>query len=99
MAQEIIQGINQPNKGGNMAIKLDMTKAYDRLSWSFLTSVLRRFGFNEVWIDMIWQLVSDVWYSIIINGARKGFFTSSQGLKQGDPISPSLFVLATQMTL
>lgn len=85
MAQEIVQGIFLPNKGGNMVIKLDMKKAYDRLSWSFVTSVLRRFGFSEEWIEMVWMLLSNVWYSIIINGIKRVFFTSSQGLKKGDP--------------
>ncbi|XP_070023386.1 uncharacterized protein [Nicotiana sylvestris] len=51
--QDIIYGISKDNKGGNMVIKLDMDKAYDRLSWAFLASVMRRFGFEESWIDTI----------------------------------------------
>lgn len=67
-----------------MVIKLDMEKAYDKMSWKFIYAVLRKFGFSEIWIDIISRLLSNVWYSIIVNGSRKGFFTSSQGLKQGD---------------
>ena len=58
--------------------------------------MLRRFGFGEVWIDMIWRLISNVWFSVIINGAPQGFFKSSRGLRQGDPISPALFVISVE---
>lgn len=97
LAQEIIQGIIKDNRGGNIVIKLDIAKAYDRLSWSFLAAFMRKFGFAEVWIDIIWRLISDAWYSIVINRTRKSFFTSSQGLKQGDPLSPSLFIIAVEV--
>lgn len=80
-----------------MVIKVDMEKACDRVAWNFITEVLRKFGFAEEWIDLICRLISYVWYSIIINGTRKGFFSSSQGLKQGDPLSPSLFVLGAEV--
>nr|XP_009624678.1 uncharacterized protein LOC104115704 [Nicotiana tomentosiformis] len=98
LAQEIVQGISQPNTGGSIMIKLDMAKAYDRLSWDILISVLRNFGFSEWWMEAVRRLISDVWYSIIVNGARKGFFTSSQGLK-GDPLSPSLFIMGVEVKL
>lgn len=62
----------------------------------FLASVMRKFGFAESWCDIILRLVSDAWYSIITNGARTGFFTSSQGLKQGDRQSP-LFIIAAEV--
>lgn len=75
--------IGKPIRGGNIVLKLDMATAYDRVSWPFLLQVLRRFGFSEVWIDMIWRLVSNVWSSIIINGSPQGFFKSSRGIRQG----------------
>ncbi|WMV19606.1 hypothetical protein MTR67_012991 [Solanum verrucosum] len=53
-----------------IVIKLDMAKAYDRMSWNFVTSILRKFGFSENWINLILNLVSGVLYSIIINGSR-----------------------------
>nr|XP_009770889.1 PREDICTED: uncharacterized protein LOC104221517 [Nicotiana sylvestris] len=47
--------------------------------------------------DIVQNLISNVWYSIIINGSRQGFFSSSQGLKQGDPLSSSLFIIAAEV--
>lgn len=79
-----------------MVIKLVMTKAYDKISWNFLTATMRKLGFSEDFINIIYRLVADVWYSILINGSRHGFFHSTRGLKQGDPLSPSLFVIAAE---
>nr|XP_009591417.1 uncharacterized protein LOC104088448 [Nicotiana tomentosiformis] len=73
-----------------------MSKAYDRVSWEFLCLSLRAMGFGEGWIDMIWILVSNIWYSININGTRSDFFNSSRGLRQGDPLCPSLFVICAE---
>ncbi|XP_060211737.1 uncharacterized protein LOC132639298 [Lycium barbarum] len=97
LAQEIIHNIRKPNKGGNVIIKLDMSKAYDRLSWNFLCIVMRKMGFSEQWIMIIWNLLSNMWYSVIINGRRHGFFQSYRGVKQGDLISPSLFIIVAEV--
>lgn len=65
----------------NVVVKLDMEQGYDRVSWIFLTKVLRQFGFSEIMIDRVWRLVSYNWYSVVLNGKTSGFFKSSRGLK------------------
>ncbi|XP_075080304.1 uncharacterized protein LOC142165824 [Nicotiana tabacum] len=97
LTQEIVTDIRLRTKAGpNVILKLDMTKAYDRLSWLFLTKVLRKMGFTERLIGIVFGLVSNNWYSILINGQAHGFFKSSRGVKQGDPVSPTLFILAAE---
>ncbi|WMV22614.1 hypothetical protein MTR67_015999 [Solanum verrucosum] len=54
-------------------------------------------GFGEICIDTVWRIMSNNWYSIIINGTRHGFFHSTRGLKQGDSISPALFILGAEV--
>lgn len=91
LAQEIIIDIRFRAKPANLVIKLDMAKAYDRVSWLFLTKVLQKMNFGERVIDIIFRLLCNNWYSILINGKPIGFFRSTRDAKQGDPLSPTLF--------
>nr|XP_016474344.1 PREDICTED: uncharacterized protein LOC107796124 [Nicotiana tabacum] len=71
LAQEIIHGICKKNFGGNVVIKLDMAKAYDRVNWKFLLNALRKFGFSENWIDLVWRSISNVWgFSMVQSGPQ-----------------------------
>lgn len=97
LAQDIITKIRKRGKLANLVIKLDMMKSYDRVSWLFLTKVLRRMGMGERVINMVFILISNNSYLILINSQVKGFFKSSRGIKHGDPLSPTLFILTTEV--
>ena len=67
-------------KENYMAIKLDMSKAYDRVEWPYLESVMRRLGFTKKWIKLMMLCVKTVSYSILVNGEPKGLIKPSRGI-------------------
>ena len=79
-----------------MVIKVDLEKAYDRLEWSFIKMVLEHFGFPEMLIKLIMCCVSTTTTSILFNGSKLDSFQPSRGIRQGDPISPYLFLLCME---
>ena len=83
VAFETMHCIDQRKKGKEafMVVKLNMSKAYDRVKWSYLKATMRRMGFHEKWITLMMMCVSTVSYSVLVNGEPKGKIVPSRGFR------------------
>ena len=81
----------------SMALKTDMSKAYDRLEWHFIETVLERFGFASSFVNLVMQCVSSVSYSFLVNDTAHGRVLPLRGIRQGDPLSPYIFILCGEV--
>ena len=95
IANEIVDSTLRRKKCG-LVCKLDTEKAYDNISWEFLYQVMGRMGFSSRWMSWIKWCISTASFSVLINGSLACFFPSLRGLRQGDPLSPYLFVIGME---
>jgi ribonuclease HI/exonuclease III len=95
LAHEIIHSLKSTGTPG-MLIKLDLSKAFDRASWQYIRAVLSSFGFDQTWINWVLNLTSSAFFSILVNGVPSKPFSPTRGIRQGDPLSPFLFVLLAE---
>lgn len=85
------------SKKSFMALKLDMAKAYNRVEWHFLGLILRKMGFPPLFVKWILSCINSASFSFIINGNVWGYVTPYRGIGQGDPISPHLFLIISEV--
>ena len=97
-AQELIHTMSlKKRRAGFMAIKIDLEKAYDKLEWHFIHDMLKLYKFPSHLIKLIMSCVSTSSITMLLNGGRLEPFLPSRAIRQGDPLSPYLFILCMEM--
>ncbi|KAL0461452.1 UNVERIFIED_CONTAM: putative mitochondrial protein [Sesamum latifolium] len=98
VAYELHHFLKHKNRGkkGFISLKLDVSKAYDRVEWRFLESVLLRLGFHAKFVSLIMTCVTMISFSFLLNSEQFGYLCSERGLRHGNLLSPYLFLLCAE---
>lgn len=96
IAHEVTHSFKTKKKSKIMGVKLDMAEAYDKMEWDFIRDTIGFFGFHEKFNLVVKECISSISFSILLNGFPSGKIIPTRGLKQGDSLSPYLFILGEE---